>query len=924
MRLHRLTLRDVKGVRERTVELPDHGVVVIEGPNEIGKTTLLEAFDVLLSSKSSSKAADVRSLKPVDRDVAPFVEAEFTLAGQRLRYAKQWLRQPSTTLQILGPRPEQLTGDAAQQRVDSLLAEHLDRTLWDALRLTQSGDGSLVPLVSSSVLTEALDAAAGAHQHAEGADDLLAAVEAEFGAYYTPTGRPTGDYRAAMTRWTQAQDAVVEADRRRQEVASLVARHGDARLRVERAGADLDEATETLARAEEAGAAAETVAQAHAAAQQASAQAQQLHEAALRAQRHRVALARELVQAEETLTGIDRDVEAAMDQAEGMTLRVQAAETEVGAAADAVDAAEAALDAARARTQLALDVAELTRREAVVAQVTDLLAALATARAAMPDRGLTHAEARRIRSLHDRLAELLARQEASSPVLEVGRSSSPVHVETAGESPRTVGAGEESEVVLAADTVVDIPGHARLRIRLQGEAEARGARIAQVRAELLAALSAAGVHDADAADELADRDARAQAAVRDVVRDLEMVLTPHGSGLAAQAVASGAVPPKLLRSVEQAREQVGAAAATPPPTPTDPADAEGTLFPATLWGQAPTEPSDGARRPDPADLHTARQAEAAAAAAHGEARARRRTAEQGLAEVRAGISALTTRLDRAQGRRQAQAERIAELRDRLATERAETDDQALDQHVRAQAAAVAEAAQALRDAQEAVSRADVAGARARLAQARHRSSLLARARESALAELHTVAGSLEMAAGEGRDELHEQALLELEDARRSLAAVDRRARAARHLRDALLRHRDAAHRAYVRPYTQALEELGRQVYGPDFGVVVDDRLGLASRALGGVTVPFAELSGGAKEQLGILARLAVARLVDPTQGVPVVIDDALGYSDPQRLRQMGEVLASAGVAHEVQVILLTCTPDRYAAIGGAHTVRLTA
>ena len=43
-----------------------------------------------------------------------------------------------------------------------------------------------------------------------------------------------------MTRWTQAQDAVVEADRRRQEVASLVARHGDARLRVERATTDVD------------------------------------------------------------------------------------------------------------------------------------------------------------------------------------------------------------------------------------------------------------------------------------------------------------------------------------------------------------------------------------------------------------------------------------------------------------------------------------------------------------------------------------------------------------------------------------------------------------------------------------------------------------------------------------------------------------
>lgn len=92
-----------------------------------------------------------------------------------------------------------------------------------------------------------------------------------------------------------------------------------------------------------------------------------------------------------------------------------------------------------------------------------------------------------------------------------------------------------------------------------------------------------------------------------------------------------------------------------------------------------------------------------------------------------------------------------------------------------------------------------------------------------------------------------------------------------------------------------------------------------------MTVPFAELSGGAKEQLGILARLAVARLVDPTQGVPVVIDDALGYSDPERLERMGEVLgATAGPDADLQVILLTCTPGRYSAVPGARTVRLAA
>ena len=73
MRVHRLHLRDVKGVADRTVDFPETGIVVIEGPNEIGKSTLLEAFDMLLDprAKATSQSKAVKALKPVDRDAGP-------------------------------------------------------------------------------------------------------------------------------------------------------------------------------------------------------------------------------------------------------------------------------------------------------------------------------------------------------------------------------------------------------------------------------------------------------------------------------------------------------------------------------------------------------------------------------------------------------------------------------------------------------------------------------------------------------------------------------------------------------------------------------------------------------------------------------------------------------------------------------------
>jgi uncharacterized protein YhaN len=85
-------------------------------------------------------------------------------------------------------------------------------------------------------------------------------------------------------------------------------------------------------------------------------------------------------------------------------------------------------------------------------------------------------------------------------------------------------------------------------------------------------------------------------------------------------------------------------------------------------------------------------------------------------------------------------------------------------------------------------------------------------------------------------------------------------------------------------------------------------------------VPYESLSGGAKEQLGILARLAGAALVALEDSVPVVIDDALGFTDPDRLIRMGSVFDT--LADRAQVIVLTCTPTRYLGIDDAHVIEL--
>lgn len=893
MRLHRLTLRDVKGVRERTVELPERGIVVLEGPNEVGKSTVLEAFDALLGFKASSRAAQVRSLQPVDRDVAPFVEAEFTVGGTRVRLAKRWLRQPSTTLHVLGPRPEQLTGDAAQARVDALLAEHLDRTLYDALRLTQSGDGTLAPLSSSTLLTRALDAAAGAQLHADGADELLERVEAEYRLYFTATGRPTGDYRQAMSRFTQAQQDVAEAHRRLEEGRQLLDRQDRARERETATRAQLDAAAQVLERAQEAAAVTDKVVEDHRAAAEQHAQAVELQSAAARAREARGRLVESRARLADELDAARAARRVDVSRAEALEQAMETEQARLDRAGADVDAATEALEAARDDLDHLGAVRELDSCQALLARAQELIDTLIRARDAVPEGGPTREAARAVRALRDRLDATVAQHELLSPVLEVDAGEVAVEVVSADGTRSTVAPGGTRSLSLGEDTSVEVPGRVRVRVRLQQDARGRAEEIQRLRADLAAALAELGVEDVEAVEALADRAEEARAAVREAARDVDALLRPLGAGLVAEAV-GGVLPAELVARVDRARARVEGNAAR-----------------------------DG--RPVPVDEPTARAAVDRAAAWLRRARAEQRQAAEVLGERRSEAAAVTARLARADGSIATHEARLHELGEELERAREEAPDAELDAALERRAAAESTARTQLEAAAERLARADVDRARATLARAREQHRLATREREQALAEFHGVGGRVEQVAGEGRQELYELALAELDDAERELQAVDRRARAARHLRAILTEHRDAAHRSYVLPYTRALEELGRRVFGEGFAVTVDEDLALAARTLDGVTVPYDGLSGGAKEQLGILARLAVARLVDPVHGVPVVIDDALGYSDPERLRQMGEVLGTTvGDAEDVQVILLTCTPERYAAIPHASTVRLTA
>ena len=165
----------------------------------------------------------------------------------------------------------------------------------------------------------------------------------------------------------------------------------------------------------------------------------------------------------------------------------------------------------------------------------------------------------------------------------------------------------------------------------------------------------------------------------------------------------------------------------------------------------------------------------------------------------------------------------------------------------------------------------------------------------------------------GAAERAQQATAAVEMARAVYESVDKRAQAARYLRELLLKHRDAARQRYAAPFVAALSQLARTVYGGDITFELDDGLRVTTRTQDNETVSLASLSGGAREQLAILTRFAIAQLVGP-ESVPVIVDDALGSTDAHRLQLMDTLFSHVG--RDNQVLVFTCMPERYSRVPG--------
>lgn len=878
MRIHRIAVDSFKGVRDRTVEFPDTGITVLQGRNESGKSSLIEAFDLLLEIPDSSGAKAVKAADPVGDDLGIAVEAEFTLEGHRLLYRKQWLKAKKTTLRFLeGPRAgDTLSGREAHDTVMAL-RERSDQTLWSALRMLQGSASGRERLTDSSALKSALEQASGGSAQSESGSSLLALAQAERERYWTAGGKENAATKAVRDRH---REAVADHERADAELASLV----EAEERLERDERALTAAQRTLASAE---GDAEQARVSAAALTQLQTRREQAAVAAEAASSRTEQRRSDLEQRERLRTRAQEAHQRAAQlrtEAEALQVKLDSAQEAAQQHRTELESARTAEEQARGRVRALRTAQRLVQhrqRHSELAQQLHELEEIAQQLEALgqaPDSPIGAADVERIDAAERALATARAQVAAGSAELTV----------TALGGPRTVHLGDESIELLdqqaqtrAVTEQIDLelPGQLRVSVVPEKGREDRSRAANDAQEALRQALVRWEVASPQEARDLLREQTEAQRERTALVQRRRSVLAQHDEA-------------ELRREHERLASLL---ADSERPADSDPPAMTGSAQEAADALQEAEEAAEDAR----STLETVRDDVSGAEAA--------------LSARREELGAARAALDAQAESAQRDEQQLAHEREQIADDAVEASHQeAIDELARAQE----QAAQLERQWQDQ----DGEHKRSQYEARMRRPEALRRVLDQARDQRAQSRGALMALDRDQKQSDFDTALTRRRAVAQELSSHLRRAAAAKLLADTLERFQAEAHRRYTEPFRQQLERLGAHVFGSSFRVEVDEDLEVTRRFMHGTWIDESSLSTGAREQLAVLVRLAVATLVDPVEGVPVIFDDALGHSDPERLASLAAALESAG--RRAQVILLTATPERFAAVAGTAEVRI--
>lgn len=192
-------------------------------------------------------------------------------------------------------------------------------------------------------------------------------------------------------------------------------------------------------------------------------------------------------------------------------------------------------------------------------------------------------------------------------------------------------------------------------------------------------------------------------------------------------------------------------------------------------------------------------------------------------------------------------------------------------------------------------------------------------RRQAIGELETriavLRDRIERAAQEGVEEALSEVTGQLEAARTRTVIYEAEIAALRRLKDAVEDEVFSLKERYLEPVNKEIRPLLGLLY-KDAQLDFDgDNLMPQKLTRDGVSEDINALSGGTKEQIAILTRLAFARLLAKSGHTPpIILDDALIFSDDDRIQKMFTALNAQ--ASDLQMIVFSCRQRAFHDLGG--------
>ncbi len=873
MRYRRLKVANFRGVESREIFF-DEGVTVVWGPNESGKSSLREAIELLRDVKDTSNATRVRQVKPVHRDAAPMVELEMETGPYTLVYRKQWLKSRSTVLEVTqNGVPSHYTGAEAEEKFTKLLGETVDLNLLKELDVQQGSSLTQPRLATIKALHEAL----GDSPQQDSTDTFMEAVEAEYLKYFTKTGQIGKELRQARVQVEEARQELEKATERYLAVERLSVEFRENRTRIATLEQQLNDAERRLA--------------------DALAKEKEIHVALGSAQEYEEKHKQVKTEIERLEFAVSQRQEAAVEldhlRKEEATLEERIAQNKEaleGAEQRAV-AARSDLDAARTREEEARNRAhtlekslanlrdnqELQTLKRRAKQVEDSFAGIEEAQKVLAGNAATKERLDRVLKAQREVELAGARVLAAAPKIRVEAHEETTVSGLSGDTPRVVRGGEVLEAEAPSNVDICIPGVISVQIRPGASVEDLDLLAADAQVALDDALREVGAQTVVEAQVMGEKRRTAQT-------DLERAQTmfanaQDGSSREELQTRMAILEGRLGTSADDLGQQTQS-------------QERDELESAALSAKEEHSASSAMALKCQNALDMAQRKEAT-------------VKEEGV-ELRMERAQLNTRLELAE-------HRLKEYED--------VDEDALAEQIESLKLNEVRFAEQIGSCKETLESLDPDRTRAELG---NLTALVPSKRED-LEEARTrevvLSTVLDERTGEGLYDHLQQCEIRCNQAEADWERINARSASVQLLWTTLTKHRDAAQQKYVAPLQDGLKDLGKLVFGRSFSAQVNDKLEIVSRTVDGVTIKFNDLSVGAQEQLALLGRLAVARIVDPTSSAPVILDDTLGFADPERLASLNLVLNTAG--KDAQIIVLTCQPDRFQNIGGAKTVQLS-